>query len=320
MRNPNGFGTVVKLTGNRRRPYACRKITGWKEDGRPTIKYLSYHKTKREAEKALAEYNKDPYRLSDYTLTDVYKEWYAHQALTRSDGTLAGYRGHWKRLEPLHDVKMQKLDRFTLQNYFDSVKITEDTMDRVRILLKQLIEYAVKLCILPISALNLHKAINYQANLKTSKRSGSAFTQQEIDYLWKHKDNDMARIILVYIYTGARFAELYNLRPENCHENRIEIVQAKTDAGIRIIPLCDKVQNLLPIASIPSHTAYWNAFKAIFPNHKPHDTRHTFITLMTEAGIDDRIIKAIVGHKPKDITGHYTHISFDVMLEAVNKI
>ena len=320
MRNPNGYGTIVKMTGNRRKPYACRKIIGWKEDGKPIIKYLSYHRTKREAEKALKEYNDDPYRISDYTLADVYKEWYAQQALSRSDGTLAGYRGYWKKLEPLHDVKMQKIDRFVLQDFFDSTEMTEDTADRVRLLLKQLIEYAVKLCILPISALELHKAINYQPSLKTSKRGGSVFTQAELDYLWEHKDNEMVRIILVYTYTGARFAELYDLRPENCHDDHIDITHAKTEAGIRCIPLSDKVRDLLPIAPIPPHTSYWSAFKVIFPNHKPHDTRHTFISLMTEAGVDDRIIKAIVGHKPKDITGHYTHISLEAMLEAVNKI
>ena len=29
MRLPNGYGGVVKLSGNRRRPYAARITTGW---------------------------------------------------------------------------------------------------------------------------------------------------------------------------------------------------------------------------------------------------------------------------------------------------
>lgn len=318
MRNPNGFGTVVKLAGNRRKPYACRKITGWKEDGRPIIKYISYHKTKREAEKALAEYNNDPYKIGSYTLADVYNEWYKNQ--DRSEHTLAGYRTCWNKLEPIYDIKIQNLDRFELQKYFDNVDLTDDSMDRIRLMLKMIFEYAVKLGILPISALNIHKSINYKASLKSSKREGSVFTKQELDYLWEHKDDDIIRIILVYVYTGARFAELYNLRPEDCHDNYVNITKAKTEAGVRIIPLSDKVQSLLPIASIPPHTTYWTAFKKIFPNHKPHDTRHTFVSLMTEAGVDQRILQAIVGHRPRNITEHYTHISLDTMLEAVNKI
>ena len=60
MRRANGQGTIVKLAGNRRRPYAVKRITGWKENGVPTYKYLSYHKTYREAERALNKYNEDP--------------------------------------------------------------------------------------------------------------------------------------------------------------------------------------------------------------------------------------------------------------------
>ena len=32
MRNPNGWGSVVKLSGNRRKPYMARKITDWTDD------------------------------------------------------------------------------------------------------------------------------------------------------------------------------------------------------------------------------------------------------------------------------------------------
>ena len=54
--------------------------------------------------------------------------------------------------------------------------------------------------------------------------------------------------------------------------------------------------------------------------HTPHDTRHTFITLMDEAEVNPNIIKKIVGHASKDITDRYTHKNLQQMLEAVNKI
>ena len=320
MRRANGDGTVVKLTGNRRKPYACRKIIGWKEDGRPIIKYLSYHRTKREAEKALDEYKKDPYKICNATFKDIYEEWYAIQEKKRAPGTMQGYRTYWKKLEPLYDVKIQGIDRFVLQKFFDEATMTEDTMDRVRILIKMIIEYAVKRGVLPLSALDTHKGVNYEAKKATKTRSHSVISRDEIDMLWKRKDEDIVRMILVYIYTGARYEELYNLKPEDCHENYIDITHSKTPAGIRTIPLSDKVLSLLPIDSIPPHTTFWYAFKTVLPNHTPHDTRHTFITLMTEAGIDPRIIKAIVGHKASDVTEHYTHISLETKLEAVNKI
>ena len=319
MRNPNGYGSVVKMTGNRRKPYACRKIVGWKEDGRPMIKYISYHRTKREAEKALAEYNNDPYRIGNYTLQDVYEEWYKHQD-DKSENTRQNYRTNWKKLEPLSEMKLQSIDRYELQEFFDKADFSKATLRQTKGLLKMMIEYAVKRGILPLSSLNLLKAVEYKVNRETRYNPRKVITKEEIDFLWKNKDDETARTILVYIYTGLRFSELYNLMPENAHENYIEITKSKTEAGVRIVPLSTKVQSLLPIESVPPHTTFIDQFRKLLPDHAPHDTRHTFISLMAEAGVDDRIIKAIVGHKTKDITEIYTHISLETMLEAVNKI
>ena len=319
MRRANGSGTVVKLTGNRRKPYACRKITGWKEDGKPIIKYISYHRTKREAEKALDEYNKDPYRIVNYTLQDVYDEWYRHQD-DKSENTRQAYRSTWKKLEYLSEMKLQSIDRYELQDFFDKADYSKATLKQTKTMLKLLIEYAVKRGILPVSSLNLIKAIEYKVTRETRYNPHKVIKKEDIDFLWKNKDNEIARIILVYIYTGLRFSELFNLDPENTHENYIEIVKAKTEAGVRIVPLSDKVKSLLPIETVPPRTTFLEQFRKLLPNHSPHDTRHTFISLMAEAGVDDRIIKAIVGHKTKDITEIYTHISLETMLEAVNKI
>ena len=32
MRLPNGYGSIVKMSGKRRRPYAARKTVGWRYD------------------------------------------------------------------------------------------------------------------------------------------------------------------------------------------------------------------------------------------------------------------------------------------------
>ena len=44
------------------------------------------------------------------------------------------------------------------------------------------------------------------------------------------------------------------------------------------------------------------------------------MSLMAEAKVDDRIVKAIVGHKATDVTEHYTHFSLETLIKAVNKI
>ena len=320
MRRPNGSGHITKLAGNRRKPYAIRKIVGWTEKGTPQYKYVSYHKTKREAERALNAYMEDPYVLGKATLKDVYEEWYALRENDKAENTLINYRASWHHLEPLHNEKIATLDRFVLQRFFDSLDLSEDPMKRALNMLKALFDYGAKRGILPLAALNYHKAIEIRPKKETRVNPHSILTKEEIDYLWDHKEEDLVRIILVYIYTGLRFSELKKLRPSNIHEDYWEIKQAKTEAGNRIVPLSDKVKGLLPIAPVPSHSTFILRFQEILPDHKPHDTRHTFISLMAEAEVDDKIIKAIVGHKSTDITEHYTHYSLETLLEAVNKI
>ena len=54
MKNPNGYGSVVKLSGNRRKPYAVRKTAGWNEKGHPIYINIGYFSTREEGLIALA--------------------------------------------------------------------------------------------------------------------------------------------------------------------------------------------------------------------------------------------------------------------------
>lgn len=62
MRHQNGFGSIHKLGGNRRKPYAVRITVGWK-DGKQVRKYLGFYKTQPEALLALAEYHKGEFDI-----------------------------------------------------------------------------------------------------------------------------------------------------------------------------------------------------------------------------------------------------------------
>lgn len=321
MKRANGMGTIVKLTGNRSKPYAIRKVIGWKIDGRPKLKYISYHRTRREAERALKEYNDDPFTISRKTVEDIYKEWYALQENKKAEQTLAAYNSFYDHLEPIKDEMIKDIDRAMLQQFYDNLDVSKVTLGRVMGLLNKLFDYAVRRGYMPTTALTLNNAVIIPEKIEKHRATRSAISRSDIERLWELKDTDeTARIILVYIYTGLRYEELYNLAPECCHDNYIEIRRAKTAAGVRIVPLSDKVISLLPIRPVPAHTSYYKLYKRLLPDHVPHDTRHTFVTLLTEAKIDARVIKAIVGHKSNDITEVYTHISLDVMLEAVNSI
>lgn len=319
MRRANGQGTIVKLAGNRRRPYAIKRITGWKENGVPTYKYLSYHKTYREAERALNKYNEDPYTLTTKTLKDIYEEWMELQQ-DKADGTIKAYESAYKYLTPLHDVRMSDLDRITLQAFYDQLGGTQSRVLKVKKMLNNLIKYSVKKGIMPLSALNLQKVIDTSDAPEGKKTTRQVIPKDVIDKLWERTDQETVKQVLLYIYTGCRWFELHDLEPEHCHPDYIEIVASKTEAGVRIVPLCDKIRQILPVEPIPSYDVFNKYFKQVLPGYHIHDTRHTFITMLTEAGVDSRIIKSIVGHKGQDITEHYTHITLEVKLEAVNRL
>lgn len=116
----------------------------------------------------------------------------------------------------------------------------------------------------------------------------------------------------------------------------------KTEAGRdRIIPLCDKI---LPLVKnrynennkflinnkYGNHYTYGTYVSANFNTcmgkmnmtHLPHDGRHTFASLMDNAGANEVCTKLIMGHNMKnDVTkGTYTHKTVEELLAEVNKI
>ncbi len=62
------------------------------------------------------------------------------------------------------------------------------------------------------------------------------------------------------------------------------------------------------------------AMEALGMQHTAHECRHTAVSLMTMAGIDDRLIKKIVGHSTGDITERYTHTYIESLVAAIDMI
>ena len=65
MRNPNGYGTVAKLSGQRRRPYIVKKTIGWNDKGYPIYDIIGYAETREAGNIMLAEYNRDPWERKE---------------------------------------------------------------------------------------------------------------------------------------------------------------------------------------------------------------------------------------------------------------
>ena len=118
----------------------------------------------------------------------------------------------------------------------------------------------------------------------------------------------------------------------------------KTDAGRnRCVPIHSKIRDLIikrvdqakelesdylfndpdsQSGMCMTYRSRWNkVMEKLKLSHRPHDTRHTFITLAKDAGMDEYIIKLIVGHSIEDVTEKvYTHRTLDQLKEEIELI
>lgn len=126
MKNPNGYGGVSKLPGNRRKPYRVRLTAGWQcqTDGRPLQKYhtLGYYTSRRAALIALADYNKRPYdlNLQQLTIGELYSQWYAKHTARLSRSSRYSFTAAWKKCTAIADQPIKKIKKAQMQAVLDS--------------------------------------------------------------------------------------------------------------------------------------------------------------------------------------------------------
>ena len=337
MRNANGFGSVIKLGGKRRRPYAVRVTTGWTEDGKQIFKYISYHEKKTDAKKALDAYNVNPYDLDATKLTfaDVYEKWSVPAYKTLSDSSVKTYKSAYKHTDSLHSAVFRDLRVTHLQSVVDAVESA--SMARMtKFLFQKLYTYALEN---DIVEKDYSQYIKLEKKKETKEKS--PFSPAEIQTMWdKVGTVDYADLIVMLLYTGMRIGELLDMKIENIHlAERYMVGGNKTENGKdRTIPLHQKIIPLIQSRMEKSRNGYlfentlgkklsyqlfmnkyWGALSAsVEPGHTPHDTRHTFVSRMDSLGVNRVTIQKIVGHSAKDVTDIYTHKNLDELLVAVD--
>lgn len=350
MKLPNGYGTVYKLSGKRRKPWIARKTIGWELNeadlnARPRQLYstIGYYKTREQALQALAAYNDNPYdlQMSKITFAEMYQKWFDDtfdEDANRS--TMKNYTTAYNHCAPLYDMKMADIRLQHMQQVIDNCPVGYQSASRIKILLNKIYIYCMQReCVKK----NYAEHLTVPKIEQKSKRR--AFTKEHIDLLWKVVDeNPNIPIVLILLYSGVRINELLDLKKEdvNLEEQWFKVRASKTNAGIRIVPIADKV---LP---------YWKAFmerskceyaictpegeKFTYDNFRknywhplmaklnmdyiPHETRHTCNSLLIMANTNPTIRKKIMGHKSQMDIGEsvYGHIYVEELLKAINQI
>ena len=182
MRLPNGFGSVYKLSGKRRKPYIARKTAGWEiVDGKEKQLYITvgYFATKAEGISALVEYNNNPYDVkSDITFADLYKKWLDRKKDKISASNLRAYNLAYKISEPLHLLRFVDIRTEHMQDVIDECGKGYDVLRKVKVLYSQLFDYAME------KDLVTKKYSDYVVLPKNEKKSErSPFTNEEIQKL-----------------------------------------------------------------------------------------------------------------------------------------
>lgn len=351
MRLPNGYGSVVKLSGNRRKPYLVRKTVGWKFDPVTQRKIQQFivigtTATRSEGLQLLAEYNNVPldYSSSKLTFEDVYQKWAAEKYPSVSVSSQHCYQAAYELCNILKERTFKDIKLIDLQYIVDHCGKNYPTLKKLKILFNQLYSYAMKH---DICTKNYAVYVDIQ---KHCEKSGLHYirekiSQEEINRLWERQDDKYCQIILMLIYNGVRISEFLNLRKEDVHlEKRyFDVISSKTENGIRQVPIAAKVlpfyeewYHSLPASTHLLHTSsgrpfsyrnfYDSYYKPIMQdlkiNKPPHCCRHTCISLLAAKGIEQTIIKKIVGHSGSmSLTEKvYTHFDIQELIDAIDRI
>jgi len=248
MRLANGIGSVYKLSGNRRNPYIVRKNIGWEideESGKAKQKYITigYAPTRAKGLEMLMDYNKNPFDVesSKITFAEIFSKWSAEKFPTISASNVKGYNASYNCCSAIHDRVFKDLKLTDLQSVIDTCGKNYPTLRKLKVLLSQMYEYAMKYEYCNKDYSQYVDILKYKTR-NPNRTDRSPFSSEEIEALWVQKNNLYAQIVLMLIYSGVRVSELLDLKRENVNidEHYFNVVESKTENGIRIVPIADK--------------------------------------------------------------------------------
>ena len=340
-RRRNGSGTIVRLSGNRSRPFEVRVNCKLDERGYPTYDVLDRYADKIEAETALAEYNKNPYDLEidKLTFSDVYKRFYDKKysgVKKYSKSSEWCTRAAYNHCKPLHDIVFKNITIDQLQSILDNYNLSYATMKHIKILFTQMWKYGEQYDII---SKDISKFV--AINKSNDNQVGIPFTTADVDTLWKHLDVPYVDTILIFIYSGWRISELINMPAKHINlEKAYFFGGSKTDSGKnRYVPIHSKIMPLVQNRLKDNPFLIMNGdekikvyeYRNIFyrtlntlkiERHTPHDCSHTFASMLDSAGANEVAMKLMLGHKIKnDITKEvYIHKSLEELRKNIELI
>lgn len=308
-RLPNGFGSIKKLSGNRRKPFAVyapsRLVHGvmfpgellecvetWEQG----YERLVLYKTNKEWER-----KKKKEKL--YTFAEVYELFYREKyelSLKKySDSSKNSTNAAYKHCEPLYDMVFSEIDYDDLQNCIDGCigQLKHASLELIKNLYRGMYAYALK-----HNITDTDYSSYVEIRIADDDEKGVPFTEQDLVKLWQ-SDLPAANAAIILCYSGWRISEFVNIEID--FENQVFKGGMKTQAGKnRIVPIHPSILPRVrlyadnPITYPPTfrNNLYTALERLKIEKHTPHDCRHTFSWLCDKYGVDPLSKKIMLGH------------------------
>lgn len=271
MKLPNGYGSVTKLSGNRRKPYLARITQGWSTDEQAgTTKQnripIGTFKTKKEALQALAEYTANPYDIKNkgLTLAELYERWTENYFPTLgSESSIRTIKAAWRYCHTLQNMYVRDLrarhikgimeDGYIIpaqgKNAGKKIPASPVTKARIKSMFNLMLDYALEYELVDKNYARTFDLSNDLIKEKEAAARGHIiFSDIEMQVLWDNVNSlRFVDWILIQCYMGWRPQELARLKIENVHlADQYISGGMKTSAGKdRQVPIHPRIKELV---------------------------------------------------------------------------
>lgn len=341
MKRANGTGSIVRKKG-RAKPYIVYAPARF-ENGKRVTPFLGSFKFKADAQNFLDEYNRDPtvWRKS-LTFSQVYDDFKASKHYSKlSKSTQDGYSAAYKHCAALYNFQFSEIRTVQFQAVIDALEennLSFSSMHKVKVLFSALSGYAMQNDIIKKSY------AGYVLLPDNDSKEKRALTDIEIKKISEaaRAGDVSAQWVMYLICSGWRISEMLELTrfSYDAAEKTMRGGKKTKNGKNRLVPVHPAVQSYVDAQLAlsgetvfcmtdgkPMTANYFRKFVfapllarlGIDPELTPHNTRHTFATLLKRGGADEFFRKRLLGHASGNVTDDvYTHADLEGLRNAMD--
>lgn len=337
-RRENGSGTIYKMPGKRSRPYVA------KINGVSTGRMYATYQEAEEALRQMGQLSAQNRELYNITLEEAYDRWSEVAYRDMGVSSRRGYELAWKQIPPqVRALRAREVRADDIQTVVDAMQdmgLSDSSANKVKFLYS-------KLCAWMMERDLINKNYSQFVHVReTPHRPISVFTPDEVQRIEALANGDQeqrrtqcAMLTMIYLFTGFRISELFELRLDNVHLDSPTpylIGGVKTEAGRdRVVPIYKRI---LPHVTFFAERATgetlisgycgrqssngWRAndYKSMLaylgiPYKVPHNTRKTLATNAAASGMDQLAMQKLFGWSDIN-TGSKFYIDSDILYLA----